>query len=81
MNIPAPIHPRNLELADALPALLATAGEPSYRLTPGGWAVMLLSVGFVTLLTAWCVYKVLTTQPDEQHVHAPPVIDTRDRED
>lgn len=38
-------------------------------MTTGGWAIMLLSVGFVTTLFAWCIWKVLTTNrkggPDE----------------
>lgn len=28
-------------------------------MTPGGWINMLLSVGFVTVLFVWCVYRVL----------------------
>ncbi len=37
---------------------------------PAGWAFMLLSIGFVVLLTGWCYYRVLTapgesTEPPE----------------
>jgi len=28
-------------------------------MTTGGWINMILSVGFVTVLFVWCVYKVL----------------------
>ncbi|GIW71773.1 MAG: hypothetical protein KatS3mg102_1315 [Planctomycetota bacterium] len=37
-------------------------------MTPGGWLIMSLSVGFVVGLLAWCVYKVLTTPGSEQHL-------------
>ncbi len=36
-----------------------------------GWTFMLLSVGFVTGLTGWCFYRVLTAPPDD-HVVKPP---------
>jgi len=35
------------------------------------WIFMLTSVGFVTVLTAWCFWKVLTAPP-EDHVVKPP---------
>lgn len=34
-------------------------------MTIGGWLFMLVSVGFVVALTAWCFYRVLTTPEDE----------------
>ena len=35
-------------------------------MTIGGWVTMILSVGFVTALFVWCVYRVLRshTSPD-----------------
>ena len=38
-------------------------------MTAGGWITMLLSVGFVTALFAWCIRKVLTppAQPEKLH--------------
>jgi hypothetical protein len=37
---------------------------------PSGFLVMLLSVGSVTGLFAWCVWKVLTQPADEiKHLH------------
>ncbi|NMC21025.1 MAG: hypothetical protein GYA33_11480 [Thermogutta sp.] len=38
-------------------------------MTPGGWIVMILSVGGATALLAWCLYKVLSTPGSEQHLH------------
>lgn len=37
-------------------------------MTTGGWIVMLLSVGFVTLLFVWCIWKVIVT-PESPHLH------------
>jgi hypothetical protein len=38
-------------------------------MTTGGWIIMVVSVSFVTLLFAWCIYKVFTTPQAEQHIH------------
>lgn len=35
----------------------------------GGWLIMLLSVGTVSLLFFWCIYKVLTTPGEAEHLH------------
>ena len=35
----------------------------------GGWIIMLLSVGSVTVLFAWCIYKVLATPGETEHMH------------
>jgi hypothetical protein len=48
-------------------------------MTPAGWAIMIVSVGSVLALTAFCFYRVLTlpaTEMDE--LKAPLDIDTRD---
>ena len=37
-------------------------------MTTGGWINLILSVGFVTTLFSWCVYKVLT-QPEKPEHH------------
>jgi hypothetical protein len=51
-------------------------------MTPAGWAIMIVSVGSVLLLTAFCMYRVLTLPPQvvEEHLKAPLEIDTRDTE-
>lgn len=49
-------------------------------MTPGGWAFMLLSCGFVIVLTGYCYYRVLTTPRPEERLHAPLEIDTHDQE-
>lgn len=39
-----------------------------WRLTLGGWIVMLLSVGFVTGLLGWCAYRVMNeSSPEKVH--------------
>ena len=35
----------------------------------GGWLIMLLSVGTVTVLFTWCIYKVLSTPGETDHIH------------
>lgn len=47
-------------------------------MTTGGWIVMLASVGFVTGLLAWCVYKVATAPARVEHIRSRSDIDTRD---
>lgn len=53
------------------------AVDRSYDLTPGGWIVMILSVGFVTCLLGWCVRRVVK-ESSLQKVRGPADIDTRD---
>jgi hypothetical protein len=38
-------------------------------MTTIGWLIMFISVGSVTLLLAWCVYKVLTIPKETEHLH------------
>ncbi len=47
-------------------------------MTPGGWIIMLSSVGFVTFLLVWCIYKVITTPESTEHLHAQTDIHTPD---
>jgi hypothetical protein len=42
-----------------LAILSQVPADPAYRITIGGWIIMLLSVGFVTGLLAWCISRVL----------------------
>jgi hypothetical protein len=39
--------------------LAQTAIDHSYDLSAGGWLTMILSVGFVVILTGWCVRRVM----------------------
>ncbi len=52
-------------------------------MTPGGWAVMIVSVGSVLTLVCYCLYRVLTLPPVEveEHVKGLPDIDTGDTHD
>lgn len=49
-------------------------------MTVGGWIIMVLSVGFVTLLFGWCLWKVLSMPGSTQHIHSEHDIDTHDTE-
>ena len=47
----------------------------------GGWIVMIVSVGFMTGLLAWCIYKVMATPGTSEHLHSPADIEPTDKED
>ena len=47
-------------------------------MTMGGWIIMLLSVGGVTGLIGWCIYKVLATPGSTEHLHSQADIETPD---
>ncbi len=34
-----------------------------------GWIVMSISIGSVTTLFIWCLWKVLTTRGETEHMH------------
>ena len=38
-------------------------------MTIGGWIVMGLSVGSVTALFAWCLWRVLSDPQETEHMH------------
>jgi len=38
-------------------------------MTLGGWIIMFISVGTVSGLFAWCLWKVLTTPGESEHMH------------
>ncbi len=48
-------------------------------MTVAGWIFMLCSLGFVTVLTVYCFYRVLSQPTATEHMHAPLDIDTQDR--
>jgi hypothetical protein len=39
-------------------------------MTLGGWIIMTVSVGFVTGLLIWSLWKVLSTPGSTQHLHS-----------
>jgi hypothetical protein len=49
-------------------------------MTTAGWIIMIVSVGSVLMLTAYCMVRVLTLPPQvvEEHLKAPLDIDTKD---
>jgi hypothetical protein len=50
-------------------------------MTWGGWIVMIASVGGVTGLLAWCIYKVASTPGSSEHLHSQADIETPDIEE
>ena len=38
-------------------------------MTIGGWITMVVSIGLVTGLFIWCVYKVLSIPGETEHMH------------
>ena len=38
-------------------------------MSTGGWIIMALSVGGVSTLLTWCIYKVLSTPGESEKVH------------
>ena len=41
----------------------------SAPLTPVGWTIMLVALGGITILLGWCIYKVVTVNHPEEHLH------------
>jgi hypothetical protein len=50
-------------------------------MTIAGWLIMLLSVGSVTVLFIWCLYRVFARTPDVEKLHGIDDIDTPDVKD
>jgi hypothetical protein len=50
-------------------------------MTPAGWIVMIVSVGCVSGLLGWCIYKVLSTPGSTEHLHSQMDIETPDVDD
>ncbi len=38
-------------------------------MTAGGWIFMSVSVGAVCVLFSWCMWKVMTTPGESEHMH------------
>lgn len=49
-------------------------------MTTGGWIIMVLSVGFMTGLLGWSIWKVLSTPGEVEHLHSHADIDPGDAE-
>jgi hypothetical protein len=49
-------------------------------MTVGGWIAMVASVGAVTGLLLWCIYKVITTPGSGGRLHSQVDIETPDVE-
>jgi hypothetical protein len=62
----------------ALAQASAPAGLRARPLTPLGWAFMLTSIISVTILTAWCFYRVLSRPQIAEHMHGPLDVDRHD---
>ncbi|HUJ09116.1 MAG TPA: hypothetical protein VL171_03755 [Verrucomicrobiae bacterium] len=46
----------------------------------GGWIIMIVSVGFVTIFLGWCIYRVVREPEAPQKLHAQAEIDTKDQD-
>jgi hypothetical protein len=44
-------------------------------MTTWGWIIMVASVGSVTTLFAWCIWKVLSIHGETEHLHGSANID------
>lgn len=67
-----------------LGALVAAVDTPSesLALTPGGWTVMVASIGVVVVLVSYCLYRVLSLPAvDLEDIEGPLTIDTGDTQD
>jgi hypothetical protein len=49
-------------------------------MTAGGWAIMLISVGAVTVAFIWCIFRVLRTPTVEDRSSVPLEIEHEERE-
>lgn len=49
-------------------------------MNPGGWILMILSVGSVMALLIFCFYRVLTLPGSTEHMQDPLEIDTHDKD-
>jgi hypothetical protein len=47
-------------------------------MTPAGWIFMISALGSMTLLTGWCIFRVLRTPESAEHLHSPADIETHD---
>ena len=50
-------------------------------LTTPGWIIMLGSVGTVTAVFIWCLYRVLSPKTPPEHLHGIDDIETGDTEE
>ncbi|MCL2118727.1 MAG: hypothetical protein FWH27_09915 [Planctomycetaceae bacterium] len=50
-------------------------------MTPGGWFLMILATGSVTILLTACIVKVLITPESTEHIHNPMTEETPDMRD
>ena len=50
-------------------------------MTFGGWIIMTVSVTSVTALLVWCIYKVLVTPGESEHMHGFEMKTPDERED
>lgn len=66
-----------MNVAHLLSLVAQVPADPSYRITLGGWITMILSVGFVTGLLAWCIHRVLR-ESSPQKLHSPLDTETPD---
>ena len=69
-------------IAEEMTHLLFLAVDEPQTLTAAGWTVMILSVGSVSSLVTFCLYRVLRLPPVEveEDLKGPPQMDAEDRD-
>ncbi len=60
--------------------MIATALLAQEALNAGGWVLMILCIGFVCSLCAFCVWRLMREERPGEHHHAPLDINTHDVE-
>ncbi|QQE11231.1 hypothetical protein JD969_17300 [Planctomycetota bacterium] len=50
-------------------APVADRAHASAPLTLIGWVIMIFALGGVSILLGWCIYKVVTVNHPEEHLH------------
>lgn len=39
-------------------------------MSAGGWIIMLVSVGIMTSLLSWCIFRIVATPASSEHLHS-----------
>ena len=65
---------------EAIATTVAESAAGDYRMTVGGWVIMIASIVVMSSLLGWCIYKVFATPGSETHLHSQSDIEPPDKE-